>query len=156
VELAPDSTITRYGLGYLYWKLYRYDEAERELTDVLRRDAKDPRAAFTLGDLYLTRQDAKRAIPLLEIAASAYPDEFDTRFALGRALILSGDTKRGIEELRAAVKLDGSIADGHFQLGRALVQSGHRDEGKRELDRARELKEAKRAAERLPEIPRRP
>src|SRR5207244_4066130 len=31
VRLAPDSTASRYGLGYLFWKLYRYKEAEREL-----------------------------------------------------------------------------------------------------------------------------
>jgi tetratricopeptide (TPR) repeat protein len=148
VALAPDSTITRYGLGYLYWKLYRYDEAERELTEVLHRDSKDARAAFTLGDLYLTKGDAKRALPFLEMAAQDYPAEFDTRFALGRALVLTGESKRGIEELRAAVRLDDSISDGHFQLGRALVQAGSSDEGKRELDRARKLQEATRDAER--------
>lgn len=147
VELDPASTLIRYGLGYLYWKLYRYDDAERELLEVLRRDSKDPRAAFTLGDLYLTKGDSQRALPLLEIAAAAYRDEFDTRFALGRALVLTGNSKRGIEELRTAVKLEGSIADGHFQLGRALMQAGLKDEGKRELDLARELNEKRRAAE---------
>jgi tetratricopeptide (TPR) repeat protein len=152
VELAPDETSTRYGLGYLYWKLYRYDEAERELAEVLRRDSRDARAAFTLGDLYLTKGDAKRALPFLEMAARDYPSEFDTRFALGRALLQTGEQTRGIEELRAAVKLDDSIADGHFQLGRALLRAGENEEGKRELERARELNNSKRASEsiRLP------
>ena len=130
VRLAPDSTRTRYGLGYLYWKLYRYDEAERELKEVLRRDAADARAAFTLGDLYLTKGDAARSLPLLEQAARAYAQEFDTHFALGRALILTGELKRGVEELRAAVRLDEQIADGHYQLGRALMQDGR--EGRRQ------------------------
>jgi predicted Zn-dependent protease len=143
-------TLTRYGLGFLYWKLYRYDEAERELTEVLRRDAGDARAAFTLGDLYLTKGDAKRALPFLEMAAKGYPNEFDTRLALGRALLQTGEAPRGIEELRAAVRLDDSIADGHFQLGRALMQAGQREEGKREMERARELNDAKRDREKLP------
>lgn len=147
VELEPESTLFRYGLGYLYWKLYRYDDAERELLEVLRRDAKDARATFTLGDLYLTKGNAARALPLLETAAVAYPDEFDARFALGRALILTGNSQRGIEELRVAVQLDDSIADGHFQLGRALMQTGSKEEGKRELEMARDLNEKKRAAE---------
>lgn len=147
VGLDPASTLIRYGLGYLYWKLYRYDDAERELLEVLRRDAKDPRAAFTLGDLYLTKGDAKRSLPLLEVAAVAYPDEFDTRFALGRALVLTGDAKRGIAELRAAVRIDETIADGHFQLGRALLKTGSREEGMRELDRARELQDKQRRTE---------
>ncbi len=147
VELDPDSTLTRYGLGYLYWKLYRYDEAERELLDVLRRAPKDPRASFTLGDLYLTKGEAQRALPLLGIAREAYPNEFDTRFALGRALLLTGNTDRGIEELRAAVRLDDTIADGHFQLGRAMMKAGSRKEGKRELEKAQELHDKQRKKE---------
>jgi superkiller protein 3 len=147
VALAPDSNSTQYGLGYLYWKLYRYDEAERILAEVLRRDSQMARAAFTLGDLYLTKGQPARALPLLEQAARAYTEEFDTRFALGRALILLGQLKRGIEELRAAIRLDDRIADGHFQLGRALVLDGQAVEGKRELERARELNNARRAAE---------
>ena len=147
VALDPVSTLTRYGLGYLYWKLYRYDDAERELTEVLRRDPKDPRAAFTLGDLYLTKGDARTAIPWLETAAAVYPNEFDTRFALGRALVLTGNSERGIQELRAAVKLDESIADGHFQLGRALIKAGAKEEGKLELDKAQGLHEKKREVE---------
>jgi tetratricopeptide (TPR) repeat protein len=147
VALDPESTITRYGLGYLHWKLYQYDDAERELLEVLRRAPNDPRASFTLGDLYLTRSDAQRALPLLETARAAYPNEFDTRFALGRALVLTGKLEPGIEEFRAAVKLDDTIADGHFQLGRALMKAGLTDEGKRELQKAQALHDQKRKDE---------
>lgn len=151
VALDPEATLTRYGLGYLYWKLYRYEDAERELLEVLRRSPNEPRASFTLGDLYLTRGEAQRALPLLEVARAAYPNEFDTRFALGRTLVLTGNLDRGIEELRAAVKLDDSIADGHFQLGRALVKAGRSEEGKRELQKAQSLhdQQRKREAERF-------
>ena len=147
VELDPESTLTRYGLGYLYWKLYRYGDAERELLEVLRRAPKDPRASFTLGDLYLTKGDAQRALPFLELARAAYPNEFDTRFALGRALVITGNLERGIEELRAAVSIDQTIADGHFQLGRALIKSGKSDEGKQELQKAQTLHDKQRKKE---------
>lgn len=156
VEIDPESTLTRYGLGYLHWKLYQYDDAERELLEVLRRKPKDPRASFTLGDIYLTKGDAQRALPFLELAREAYPNEFDTRFALGRALLRTGSTDRGIEELRAAVKLDENIADGHFQLGRALMKAGNTEEGRVELQKAQTLhdkqrrKEAERYHRKLP------
>lgn len=154
-KLDPESTITRYGLGYLHWKLYQYDDAERELLEVLRRSPNDPRASFTLGDLYLTRGDAQRALPLLETARAAYPNEFDTTFALGRALVLTGKLKEGIDELRTAVKLDDTIADGHFQLGRALMKSGQSEEGKRELQKAQALhdQQRKNEAERYKKLP---
>ena len=147
VALDPESIITRYGLGYLHWKLYQYDNAERELLEVLRRAPNDPRASFTLGDLYLTRADAQRALPLLETARAAYPDEFDTRFALGRALVLTGKLDRGIDELVVAVKLNDSIADGHFQLGRALMKAGRTEEGKRELQKAQAIHDQQRKNE---------
>ena len=134
---SPRSCATVSGISY--WKLYRYDDAERELNELLRRDPKDPRAAFTLGDLYLTRGDAPKALPFLETAVVAYPNEFDTRFALGRAFMLMGQLERGIEELRAAVKIRDSVADGHFQLGRALIRAGAKEEGRLELQRAQAL-----------------
>jgi tetratricopeptide (TPR) repeat protein len=147
VELEPESIPARYGLGYLHWKLYQYDEAERELWEVLRRDPKEPRASFTLGDLYLTRGEAERSLPLLKVARLAYPNEFDTRFALGRALVLTGYLERGIEELRAAVSIDANIADGHFQLGRALIKTGRNEEGKLELQKAQALHDQQRKTE---------
>ncbi len=159
VKLDPESTLTRYGLGYLYWKLYRYDDAERELLEVLRRAPKEPRASFTLGDLYLTRGNAQRALPFLEVARDAYPNEFDTHFALGRALFLTGKIEAGIEELREAVRPVDAIADGHFQLGRALIKAGNKEEGKHELERAQALhnqqrqNEAERLRKKLPQQP---
>ena len=152
VALDPDSTLFRYALAYTYWKLYQYEEAERELIEVLRRNKEDARAAFTLGDLYLTKGDAQRALPYLRHAAKVYPNEFDTRFALGRALVLTAELDQGIAELRAATKINDTIADGHFQLGRALQKAGLKEEARRELERARVLHDAKRQseAERLP------
>ncbi|HSK62913.1 MAG TPA: tetratricopeptide repeat protein [Pyrinomonadaceae bacterium] len=155
VELDPESTLTRYGLGYLHWKLYQYDEAEQQLLEVLRRAPNDPRASFTLGDLYLTRGEAERSLPLLEVARVAYPNEFDTRFALGRALVLTGNLDRGIDELKAAVVLDDSIADGHFQLGRALMKAGRTEAGKAALRRAQALhdQQRKKEADRFRKLP---
>jgi tetratricopeptide (TPR) repeat protein len=147
VQLEPESALARYGLGYLHWKLYQYDDAERELREVLRREPNYPSASFTLGDLYLTRGEAERSLPLLEVARAAYPNEFDTRFALGRALVLTGNLERGIEELRAAVSIDANIADGYFQLGRALMKTGRTEEGRLELQKAQALHDQRRKTE---------
>ena len=147
LRLDPESTLTRYGLGYLHWKLYQYDDAERELLEVLRRSPKDPRASFTLGDLYLTRGDATRALPFLEIARAGYPNEFDTRFALGRALVLTGKLEarhRGTPRRRHARRHDRRRT---LSTRTRANESRPHEEGKRELQKAQTLHDKQRKEE---------
>ncbi len=149
VRLAPDSITLRYALGAFYWKLIRYDDAERELLKVLSLQPNEPRASFNLGDIYLTRGDAAKSLPFLETAVKAFPDEFDTRFAFGRALLATNKTEAAIVELQTAVKLKPEIAEGHFHLGRALQRAGRRDEAKSEMLKAQNLQNAQRAREEI-------
>ncbi len=143
VKLAPDSIDLRYALGSFYWKQIRYDDAEREFLEILKREPNEPRASFNLGDIYLTNGEAVKAIPLLEIAVKAFPAEFDTRFALGRALLLTNKYQAAIGQLESAVKLRPEIAEGYYQLGFALQKSGRRDEAKNAFKKVRELQKAK-------------
>lgn len=149
VKLAPDSIDLRYALGALYWKLIRYDDAEREFLEILRRQPNEPRASFNLGDIYLTKGDAAKSLPFLETAVKAFPGEFDTRFAFGRALLATNKTDSAIVEMQAAVKLKPEIAEGHFHLGRALQRAGRRDEAKSEMLKAQTLQNAQRAREEI-------
>lgn len=149
VALAPDSITLRYALGALFWKAIRYTEAEAVFLEILKREPEEPRASFNLGDIYLTRNEAEKAVPFLETAARAFPDEFDTRFALGRAYLAVGDTEKAVEELQAAVKLNPQIAEGFYHLGRALQRAGRRDEAKEATRKAQELQRLKRESESL-------
>lgn len=149
VALNPASNDLRYALGAFYWKLIRYDDAEKVLLEVLKRNPNEARAAFNLGDIYLTKGDAQKALPYLEQAAKGFPNEFDTRFALGRALLMLNQNERAVEELQAAVKINDKIAEGYFHLGRALQKLGRKDEAKAALDKAKEIQEAKRASEKI-------
>ena len=149
VRLAPDSIDLRYALGAIYWKLIRYDDAEREFLKVLVLQPNEPRASFNLGDIYLTKGDAAKSLPFLETAAKAFPGEFDTRFAFGRALLATGKINQAIVELQAAVKLKPEIAEGHFHLGRALQRAGRRDESKAAMLKAQNLKNEQRTREEL-------
>lgn len=149
VALAPDSITLRYALGALFWKAIRYDEAEKVFLEVLKRAPEEPRASFNLGDIYLTRKDAKKALPFLETAAQAFPNEFDTRFALGHAYSELGNYEKAIEELQTAVKLNDKIAAGFYQLGRALQRAGRREEAKAALEKAQEIQRLKLESEKL-------
>lgn len=145
--LAPDSITLRYALGALLWKAVRYDEAEKVFLEILKRQPGEPRASFNLGDIYLTRSEAARAVPFLEISARAFPAEFDTRFALGRAYLSVGNVEKAIGELQAAVGLNPQIAEGFYHLGRALQRAGRKTEAAEATKKARELQRLKRDAE---------
>ena len=149
VRLVPDSITLRYALGALYWKLIRYDDAEREFLRILSLQPNEPRASFNLGDIYLTKGDAAKSLPFLETAAKAFPDEFDTRSAFGRALLATNKTDSAIIELQAAVKLKPDIAEGHYHLGRALQRAGRRDEAKSEMLKAQNLQTTQRSREEI-------
>jgi tetratricopeptide (TPR) repeat protein len=153
VKANPNSITYRYALGSLYWKQIRYDEATREFTEILRREPNEPRASFNLGDIFLTNGDAAKAVPLLEISAKKFPDEFDTRFALGRAYSAIKKYPQAITELEAAVKLRPEIAEGFYQLGLALQKNGRREEAKVAFKKAQELQKTKRDSEAPPNVP---
>ncbi len=149
VALTPDSITLRYALGALFWKAIRYDEAEKVFLEILKREPNEPRASFNLGDIYLTRGEAEKAVPFLETAMKAFPDEFDTRFALGRAYLSVGQTEKAVEELQTAVKLNPQIAEGFYHLGRALQRAGRSDEAKKATAKAQELQKLKLESESL-------
>ncbi len=147
--LAPDSITLRYALGALFWKAIRYDEAEKVFLEILKREPNEPRASFNLGDIYLTRGEAEKAVPFLEMAARNFPAEFDTRFALGRAFLAIGNVEKAVEELQTAVKLNPQIAEGFYHLGRALQRAGQTVEAKKATEKARELQKLKLESESL-------
>jgi len=147
VRLAPDSIDFRYALGSLYWKQIRYDAAEKEFLEILRRQPNEPRASFNLGDIYLSGGNAAKALPFLETAAKAFPNEYDTRLTLGRALLALKRFEPAIAELQIAVKLRPEIVEGFFQLGQALQRVGRREESKIAFAKAQELQKAQRASE---------
>lgn len=147
VRLAPDSIDFRYALGSLYWKQIRYDAAEKEFLEILRRQPNEPRASFNLGDIYLTNGEAVKAVPFLEIAVKNFPGEFDTHFALGRAYLLTNKYQTAIERLEIAVRLRPEIAEGFYQLGLALQKNGRREDAKTAFKKAQELQKAQRDSE---------
>lgn len=149
VRLRPDSIDYRYALGSLYWKSIDYAAAEAEFLEILRRAPKEPRASFNLGDIYLSKGQAAKALPFLETAAAAFAGEFDTRLAYGRALAAVNQFEKAATELEAAVKLKPEIPEGHFQLGLALQRTGRRAEAAAAFKEAKRLQDAKREAEKV-------
>src|SRR5206468_10144171 len=64
-QQPADSTV-RFSLGFMYWKVRRFEEAAVELREALKIDPKFDEAKFYLADTYLTDQKPEKALPILE------------------------------------------------------------------------------------------
>jgi tetratricopeptide (TPR) repeat protein len=133
-----------FALGYVLWKLRRYDSAETAFRRELERDPNHARSVYYLGNIALSRGDWKGALLLLERAAGAMPRDFQARYDFGKALIQARQVARAVDELRAAIALNAKNSGAHYQLALAYRQLKREDEAQRELTLAGELNKAER------------
>ncbi|HTM57338.1 MAG TPA: tetratricopeptide repeat protein [Candidatus Udaeobacter sp.] len=105
-------------------RMRRLDEA-RPLFDRLRRDRpQDPLVASEWGQYLFLSGRAADAVPFLETAAQANPDDPEIQFALGQAGLASGDPKVASEAFRRVVAADPGDAFAWLRLAVALDQLG--------------------------------
>ena len=133
-----------YALGYVFWKLRRFDEAEAAFRRELERDQNHARSIYYLGNIAFSRADWKSALPLLERAARAMPQDFSARYDFGKALLQAGQVSRAVDELLAAIGLNSKSSGAHYQLALAYRHLKREDEAQREFTVARELNKAER------------
>ena len=146
IEASDSPTLPelRFALGYVLWKLRRYDQAEPEFRRELERDRNHSRSIYYLGNIALSRGDWKSALPLLERAAGAMPQDFSARYDLGKALLQEGQMTRAVDELLTAIALNSKNSGVHYQLALAYRRLKREDEAQREFTLARELNKAER------------
>jgi tetratricopeptide (TPR) repeat protein len=133
-----------FALGYVWWKLRRYDYAEPAFQRELDRDRNHARSIYYLGNIALSRGDWKIALPLLERAAIEMPRDFQAHYDFGKALLQAGQIARTVDVLRAAIALNAKSSGAHYQLALAYRQLKREDDAQREFTLARELNKAER------------
>ena len=65
-EIAPKEPNLHFGVGFLYWKLNRYADAEREFNAELALDPQQAQALAYLGDIEFKRNNLDRAKTILQ------------------------------------------------------------------------------------------
>ena len=90
--LAAESTNARFWLrsGTILYKLGRYDEAQAELEEAIRRGTVRSGAHYNLGLCYVRKGRIADAVANFRIAVSMDPDRPDYRHNLGLALYMDG------------------------------------------------------------------
>jgi predicted Zn-dependent protease len=125
------------------WKAHRFDEAEPELQAELKIDPASVDVKYYLGTIYLYRDDAARAVPLLEEFVQARANEQKGFFELGRALMKTNNPARAIWALEKAAALAPGEANLHYLLAQAYRGAGRPDDARKEFDLSRRLQNEK-------------
>jgi tetratricopeptide (TPR) repeat protein len=94
-----------------------YAASNRQLDDAMKlaqvafeQLGDDPHVADTLGWIFIKKDLASRAVPLLETATTQIPDEPDFRYHLGVAYFKAGNWKKSRPELEKALSLKATLA----------------------------------------------
>ncbi|MBV8072456.1 MAG: tetratricopeptide repeat protein [Acidobacteriaceae bacterium] len=135
---VPDA---HFGLGYLFWKTRRYDEAKIEFQRELEHDPKHSQALMYLGDIALKQGDGQQAAALLH-KATALKD--NSRLAYLDLGILETQEKQyaaAERDLKQAANLDPKKPDAYYRLARVYQATGQTAEADRELARVKQLHE---------------
>jgi tetratricopeptide (TPR) repeat protein len=140
-KAAPREPNVHFGLGYLYWKQHKYDQAKAAFEDELSVDPAHAQALAYLGDIAMKENDPEKALPLLNKAIQL---KNDLRIAyLDAGAILTGQKhyQEALAALQRAEKLDPTEPDAHYRLGRLYREVGEVAASQREFAKVRELHE---------------
>ncbi len=141
VKAAPRGPNVHFGLGYLYWKQHKYDEAKAAFVNELSIDPAHAQALAYLGDIELKRNQPEKALPLLNKATQLRDDIRIAYVDIGAIL---SDQKKYPEALAAllrAEKLDPAQPDAHYRLARLYRAMGNSVAAQREFAKVSELQE---------------
>jgi tetratricopeptide (TPR) repeat protein len=135
----PREPNVHFGLGYLYWKRHKYDDAKTAFEEELSVDPAHAQALAYLGDITMKENDPEKALPLLNKAVQL---KSDLRIAyLDAGAILTGQKRypEALAALQHAEKLDPTEPDAHYRLGRLYWEMGNAAASQREFAKVREL-----------------
>ena len=139
VKASPVPPEAHFGLGYLYWKQQRFDEACREFEAELANQPQHAQALTYLGDAEMhlgrksrPRQHLRRALAL------------DKNIRLAHLILVSflpqeTSPEEAARRFREAIRIDPSKPDAHYRLGRLLNSLGREQEAQAEFEKVKKL-----------------
>jgi len=128
-----------FGLGYLYWKQKRFEEARREFQAELANQPRHTQALTYLGDAEMHSKSEKTAEEHLRRALSLDSNIRLAHLDLGILLANRSDPAAAASQFREAIRMDATKPDAHYRLGRLLRSMGREREADAEFARVKEL-----------------
>jgi tetratricopeptide (TPR) repeat protein len=117
----------------------RFEEAERELTELRRARPTHEQVLTELGTLYLLTSRWKEAIAALEECVDAHPAALDPRLQLARGLWATGRRDEALRHTQAAVQSNPDSADAYEARGMFRLRASRPDDALADFDTAARL-----------------
>jgi tetratricopeptide (TPR) repeat protein len=155
VKANPKEPNVHFGLGYLLWTQFKFEEAAREFKAELDNDPAHVQAMLYLAEADIKLNRMKDARHLLEQVVKIDPAISKAHLDLGIVLSEAGLPKDALKELQVATKLAPGDVDAHWRIGQLYRSMGEMNESKAEFKKAQSL--IKTTNDRLLDVmPRRP
>ncbi len=124
IKLAPDFYNAHLGLAQEYRKTDRLDAAEQELTGASALNPREATPLIQLGEIYLEKNNFKRAVEVLSQAIRIEPGSAVAHYALGRARYKLSQYAEAEQDFRRAALLDKDFEAAELMLFHAYVRQG--------------------------------
>jgi len=142
-QLPRDATV-RFSLGFMYWKIRRLADAEKELVQALRLDPAFDEAKYYLADAYILEEKPAAALPLLDPLVRSDPTNARALADQGKALEQLNRNAESAQAYEACLRADPGRADAHYRLARVYKKLNRPGDERRELAVAKSLQKKKR------------
>ncbi len=139
VERRPDNPMARARYAGVLIGLREWDEAERQLAEILRRDPSDYRSRNNLAGLYVMTGRKAQALQEVRKITQMRPRYSAAWQNLGRLLAESGNVNEAESAFRRVIQLDPTNAAAHLQLAQVLRAEGKLEAAASEEQEARRL-----------------
>ena len=143
VKAGAQQPEVHFGLGYLYWKQRRYEDAEREFRAELKNNPEHALSLAYLGDLLLRNGDKHEALTLLRQADSYDASLHVVHQDLGIYYQEENQLTLAVTEFQAAVRTAPENYDAHYRLARIYKQMSRLTEAEKEFAIVRRLHQQK-------------
>jgi tetratricopeptide (TPR) repeat protein len=140
-KAAPREPNVHFGLGYLYWKMHKYDEAQTAFKAELSIDPGHAQSLAYLGDIELKKNAPDKALRLLQKAAQMRNDIRIAYLDIGAILLDQKNYPEALAALRRAERLDPTLPDAHYRLARLYRAMGNATAAEREFAKVNELQD---------------
>ena len=128
LELQPDYTKARGGLGDALAKQGRFDEAISQYRQALSTDPNYSHAHGNLGVALSAQGELDEAVSEFHLALQIKRDDAEAHNSLGTVLVAQGKLDEAIRHFRMALEARPHHADAHYNLGSVLRSQGRFDE----------------------------